>query len=569
MQPQIIVLRDGTDTSQGKPQIISNINACVGVVDIVRSTLGPCGMDKLIKNDRTTIVTNDGATVLASLEIVHPAAQCMVEIAQAQDIEAGDGTTTTAVLAGELLLESKFLLEDGFHPRTIIRGLQLASAKATEFIQASAIKPDSADDEAKRYDRLLKCASTSLNSKLISSEKDFFARMAVDSILTIGPKGSLSHVGIKKVPGGAMKESFMVKGVAFQKTFSYAGFEQQPKCIKGAKVLLLNVELELKSECDSGEVRLKNPAEFQSIVNAEWEIIMDKLEKCVAVGSNVVLSKKPIGDLATQFFADRNIFCAGRVAQSDCDRVAMATGAKLQHTTSDLSVSDLGYSGLFEEKQVGAERYNIFSACEDAKTVTLVLRGGAPQFIDEAERSLHDALVIVKRAVDNSAIVAGAGAIDMAIARHIREYSKSIDDKLQLVVESFARAMEIIPRQIAENAGHDASAIMSKLRHKHFGCDDGALYGVDAISGGILNAYEALIWEPDIVKIGAIRAATEASTVILSIDETIKVPEAEAPQPQGMPRGQGTGGASLSKEGMGGMFKNMPGTKTLKGRGGR
>ena len=568
MQPQIILLRDGTDTSQGKPQLISNINACMGVVDIVRTTLGPCGMDKLIKNGRNeTIVTNDGATVLACLDIVHPAAKCMAEIAQAQDIEAGDGTTTTAVLSGEFLQEAKFLVEDGFHPRTIIQGLQDACAKAVECIESAAIQPVGIDTDENRYDRLVKCASTSLNSKLISSEKAFFAKMAVDSILTIGRKGSLSLVGMKKVAGGSMRESFLVKGVAFQKTFSYAGFEQQPKRLESPKILLLNVELEMKSELDTGEVRLKNPDEFQSIVDAEWSIIMEKLEKCVEMGTNIVLSKKPIGDLATQFFADRNIFCAGRVAASDCERVALATGAKMQHTVNGLTADVLGKSSLFEEKQVGGERYNIFSGCEDARTVTIVLRGGAPQFIDEAERSLHDALVIVKRAVENSAIVPGAGAIDMEVSRCLREYAKTIEGKTQLVVESFARAMEIIPRQISENAGHDTPAIMNKLRQKHFGSEGGKNYGVDTLTGGIIDAYEALIWEPQLVKIGAVKAATEAACVILSIDETIKVPEAEDPQPVGQPRAPG--GPSISQQGMGGMFKNMPGTTTLKGRGGR
>ncbi|KNH06388.1 T-complex protein 1 subunit eta-like protein [Perkinsela sp. CCAP 1560/4] len=570
MQPQVIVLRDGTDTSQGKPQVIANINACMGIVDIVRTTLGPCGMDKLIRNANSPpCVTNDGATVLALLEIAHPAAKCMAEIAQSQDIEAGDGTTTTVVLGGEILQEAKFLIEEGYHPRTIIQGLQLACSRATEFIQSVAVLPSSAENEQARYERLIKCASTSLNSKLISSEKAFFAQMAVDAVLSTGSGGSLSLVGVKKVPGGGMRDSFLVKGVAFQKTFSYAGFEQQPKRIESPRILLLNVELEMKSEADNGEVRLKNPAQFQSIVDAEWKIIMDKLEKCVALGANVILSQKPIGDLATQFFADRGVFCAGRVASSDCERIAFATGARLQHTVNSLSSEVHGRSELFEERQVGAERFNIFSGCEEAKTVTIVLRGGAPQFIDEAERSLHDALVIVQRAGENAAILAGAGAIDMEIAKDQRKYAQSIDGKLHFVIESFARALEVIPRTLAENAGHDAAAIMNLMRHTHYHSTEGQYDGVDTLTGGIINALDAYIWEPEVVKSGALRAATEAACVILSIDETIKVPEVEMPANAPTPQGGAGGRSEISKHGMGGMFKNMPGTTTLKGRGGK
>jgi len=439
---------------------------------------------------------------------------------------------------------------------------------AIEFIQKVSIRPGSDESSEDRRERLRKCASTSLNSKLISSEKEFFANMAVDAVTTIG-SGNISLVGIKKVQGGSMRDSFLVNGVAFQKTFSYAGFEQQPKRIEKPKILLLNVELEMKSETDTGEVRLKDPDQFQSIVDAEWRIIMDKLEKCVAVGANVVLSQKPIGDIATQFFADRGVFCAGRVARDDCERVTKATGATMQHTVNNLTAEALGSSLLFEERQVGAERFNIFSDCDGTKTATIVLRGGASQFIDEAERSLHDALVVVKRAGDNTAVVAGAGAIDMEIAKHLKERAKNIDGKLHFVVLSFARALEIIPRTLAENAGHDALVLMNRLRHHHFNTTSGQYSGVNTMNGEIINALEAYILEPEVVKIGAIQGATEAACVILSIDETIKVPEVEQPQNVGKPRGPPGGRSDVSKHGMGGMFKNMPGTTTLKGRGGK
>eukprot|EP00759_Apiculatamorpha_spiralis_P016111 PhF_6_TR22500/c1_g1_i1/m.31901/K09499/CCT7; T-complex protein 1 subunit eta len=569
MQPQIILLREGTDTSQGKPQLVSNINACLSIVDIVKTTLGPCGMDKLIHIQRDPCISNDGATVLAQLDIVHPAAKCLVEIARAQDMEVGDGTTTTTVLAGEFLREAKGLVEDGIHPQVIIQSFRQACAKAIQVVQSNAVQfaGKTAEEE---QEQLIKCAATALNSKLISGEKDYFARMAVKAILSLDEDKDMSFIGIKKVQGGAMKDSFLVDGVAFKKTFSYAGFEQQPKFFENPKILLLNVELELKAEKDNAEIRMKDPSQYQSIVDAEWKIIYNKLENCVNTGAKIVLSKLPIGDLATQYFADRNIFCAGRVTADDMNRVARATGAKVQNTTNNITVDLLGTCAKFEENQVGQERYNLFTGCLGAKTSTIILRGGAEQFIDEAERSLHDALMIVKRAVKNKAVVAGGGAIDMEISKSLREHSRTIRGKQQLVINSFARAMEVIPRLLAENSGFDSSDILNKLRHKHHTAEDGKWFGVDVLKGDICNTYQSFVWEPTIVKINALNSATEAACVILSIDETIKNQESEAANRAGpVGRPGGNPNMSMSKAGMAGMARNMPGVKTLKGKGGR
>jgi T-complex protein 1 subunit eta len=524
-------------------------------------------MDKLIHTQRDPCISNDGATVLAQLDIVHPAAKCLVEIARAQDMEVGDGTTTTTVLAGEFMREAKSLIEDGIHPQVIIQGFRLSCAKAVSVVQNLAVQ-FSAKSPEEQMQQLTMCASTALNSKLISGEKDYFSKMAVTAVMSLDEDKDLSYIGIKKVQGGAMRDSFLVDGVAFKKTFSYAGFEQQPKFFEKPKILLLNVELELKAEKDNAEVRMKDPSQYQSIVDAEWKIIYTKLEKCVATGAQIVLSKLPIGDLATQYFADRNIFCAGRVTADDMNRVAVATGGKVQNTTNNITVDLLGTCTTFEEKQVGNERYNLFTGCHAAKTSTIILRGGAEQFIDEAERSLHDAIMIVKRAVKNKAVVAGGGAIDMEISKALREYARSIRGKQQLVVNSFARAMEVIPRLLAENSGFDSSDILNKLRHKHHTSDEGKWFGVDVIKGDIINTFEIFVWEPQLVKINALNSATEAACVILSIDETIKNQESEAAN-RAAPVGGRPGGMNMSKAGMGGMARGMPGVKTLKGKGGR
>ena len=393
---------------------------------------------------------------------------------------------------------------------------------------------------------LRKCAETTLNSKLVAGEKAFFAEMVVDTIGCLDPQTlDPRMIGVKKVPGGAMRDSFLVNGVAFKKTFSYAGFEQQPKSFDSPKILALNIELELKSERDNAEVRLNDPSEYQSIVDAEWNIIYAKLDKCVATGANVVLSRLAIGDLATQYFADRGIFCAGRVPEEDMSRVTQATGAQVQTTVNALDPAGgfLGSCARFEERQVGGERFNVFSGCPAAKTATLVLRGGADQFIDEAERSLHDALQIVRRAIKNAAVVPGGGAIDMAVSRVLRDYAVTLPGKAQMFITAYARALEVIPRQLTDNSGFDATDVLNALRQKHALPEgQGARFGVDCVTGGILDTYEAFIWEPALVKINALSSATEAACLVLSIDETVRNPRSEAPDGGPAMPGRGGGG---------------------------
>lgn len=372
--------------------------------------------------------------------------------------------------------------------------------------------------------------------------------MVVDTIACLDPETlDPRMIGIKKVPGGAMRDSFLVNGVAFKKTFSYAGFEQQPKAFDSPKILALNIELELKSERDNAEVRLSDPSEYQSIVDAEWNIIYSKLDKCVATGAKVVLSRLAIGDLATQYFADRGIFCAGRVPEEDMSRVTQATGAQVQTTVNALDPAGgfLGTCTRFEERQVGGDRFNLFSGCPGARTATLVLRGGAEQFIDEAERSLHDALQIVRRAIKNAVVVPGGGAIDMAVSRALRDFAATLPGKAQMFIAAYARALEVIPRQLTDNSGFDATDVLNALRQKHALPDgQGARFGVDCVTGGITDTYAAFIWEPALVKINALSSATEAACLVLSIDETVRNPRSEAPDggPVMPGGGRGAGG---------------------------
>lgn len=532
LQPTILLLKEGTDQSQGKGQLISNINACIAVVDTVKTTLGPRGMDKMIVQGSgekaSTTISNDGATIMKLLDIVHPAAKTMVDIAKSQDEEVGDGTTSVVVLAGEILKEAKSFVEEGVHPQVIIRGYRRACELAKAKVKELSVSIDE-KNESEKKNLLEKCAATALNSKLLASHKDFFSKMIVDAVLRLDDDLNIDLIGIKKESGGSLEDSFLVDGVAFKKTFSYAGFEQQPKSFKNPKIICLNIELELKSEKENAEIRINSSKAYQEIVDAEWKIIYEKLEKIVASGAQIILSRLAIGDLATQYFADRGLFCAGRVTDDDLKRVCAATGASVQTTVTNIIPSVLGSCEKFEERQIGGQRYNIFTGCSKARTATIILRGGGEQFIDEAERSIHDSIMIVRRARKHSSIVAGGGAIEMEISRYLRDYSRTIEGKQQLIINAYAKALEVIPRQVADNAGFDSTNILNSLRKKHNQAD-GKWFGVDIENEDICNTYETFVWEPTLVKTNALTAATEAACIILSVDETVKNEQSEKPQ---------------------------------------
>lgn len=542
MQPQILLLKEGTENAQGKQQVISNINACCAIVDAIRSTLGPRGMDKLIVDNRgKATISNDGATIMKLLDVVHPAAKTLVDIAKSQDAEVGDGTTSVVILAGEFLKQCKPFVEEGVHPRVIIRAFRKATKLALDRISELAVKINK--DNPEEYKSLLmKCAATSMSSKLIHQQKEYFSKMVVDAVMMLDELLPLNMIGIKKVQGGALEDTVLVPGVAFKKTFSYAGFEMQKKTYKNPKIALLNIELELKAEKDNAEVRLDNVEEYQKVVDAEWNILYDKLDRIEKSGASVVLSKLPIGDVATQYFADRDMFCAGRVPDEDLLRTMKACGGAIQSTVHDLNDETLGTCETFEEKQVGGERFNFFYGCPKSTSCTIILRGGAEQFMEETERSLHDAIMIVRRAMKNDSVVAGGGAIDMELSKYLRNYARTIAGKEQLIIGAMAKAFEVIARQLCDNAGFDATNILNKLRQKH--AQEGVWFGVDVMNEDIADNFEACVWEPAIVKSNAITAASEATCLLLSVDETVKNPRSGQGDQQvagGMPGGMGRG----------------------------
>lgn len=517
----VIVLKEGTDTSQGIGQLVSNINACTVLVDTVKTTLGPRGMDKLMVTvGRPALITNDGATIMKNLDIVHPAALTLVDIARAQDAEVGDGTTSVVVLAGEILTRVKPLLEDGLAPQVVIRGLRMGMAEAVNVLEKVKVKLDSKDRVW-----LEKCAGTAMNSKLIHHQRAFFSKLVTDAVLTLdaGDLDTVKMIGMKKIPGGGLEDSELIEGVAFEKTFSYAGFEQQPKSFDNPKIVLLNVELELKAERDNAEVRIDRVSEYQAIVDAEWQILYDKLDAIVKSGAQIVLSRLPIGDVATQYFADRNLFCAGRVPIDDLERVSSAIGAPILSTVHQIDTAT-GTCGRFEERQIGGKRVNVFTGCPRAKTCTILLRGGSDQFLAEVERSLNDAVLIVKRAILSKDLIAGGGAVEMQVALGVRKAALSTPGTAQVIMCAYGQAFEAIPRQLCENSGLDPTDTLAKLRKAH---SDGKKWaGVDcssAVAGStVVDMWEAGVWEPAIVKRNMICSATEAAISILSVDLTIR-----------------------------------------------
>lgn len=560
-------------------------------------------MDKLVYSRGVASISNDGAEILKLLDIVHPAAKILVDIAKSQDNEVGDGTTGVTLLACELLKQAKVFIEDGEHPQTIIKGYRKASLLVQNKIDAIAIDIEDlkslesfrdiqSTKDIELNDILQYCAATALNSKLIAKNKLFFSQMCVEAINCLSEEDEfdLKLVGIKKVTGGSVTDSQLIKGVAFKKTFSYAGFEQQPKKLINPKILVLNVELELKSEKDIAEVRVKSADDYQSIVDAEWQIIYEKLDNCVKTGAKIVLSRLPIGDLATQYFADRDIFCAGRCVPEDLDRVCEATGAKVTSTCNNLDPNIiLGTCGVFEERQVGGERFNFFKDCTKTKTATILIRGGSKQFVEEAHRSIHDALMVVKRTKQAATVVPGGGAIEMILSKYIQNEAKTISGKQQIILEGVSKALEIIPRQLCDNAGLDSTVILNKLRKKHAdfqksntgtdGDKQECYFGVDVNHKDICDTLKTLVWEPSLNKRSAIVAASEAACLILSIDETVKNPKSQQDQMEQRGQLRGGGGpspqpmsAAMGGQGLKGMGQAMAGGKgvrTLKGRRGR
>ncbi|KAI5190751.1 T-complex protein 1 subunit eta [Nematocida sp. AWRm77] len=502
----VLILKEETDTRFGRNQVIRNIEMCEKIADILKTTLGPNGMDKMFFDANNMLITNDGATIMKSLEIVDPAAKVLLNISESQDKDIGDGTTSVVLLSAAMLRCLKPLIKENVSISMITQCLERT---------LSFIGRKSREQVVSFYEESLQMlAETSLNSKILNTHKKHFGEIVVQTLGTPD-----SGMLIKKVSGGSIAESCAVNGVVFEKCFTYAGYEQQPKRIERPMIALLKIELEWKSEIDNSEMRIAGAEEYAKVVSAEWKLITDKLNKIIETGASVVLSSLPIGDYATQYFAKHNVFSAGRVPEEEMARMAAAFGGRTVSTVSLLSDTSLARCQLFEEKELGRTRYNFFysTSTQKTKVSTVILRGPGAEILAEVERSFHDSMAVTRRTANKKEIVAGGGAFEMEISRELREYSASLSTGEKFVIKALSEAFEIIPFHLAKNFGQDAIHTLQMLRKAHH--EGLKNYGV--CEGGIEDSFSSYVIEPLEVKTHMIQAAISAAIAILSIDATI------------------------------------------------
>ena len=545
----VIVLREGTGRTTGREALKNNIMAAKIVAEAVKSTLGPCGMDKmLVTSFGDVAITNDGATIMKELDVQHPAAKMLVEVAKAQDNEVGDGTTTAVVLAGELLSKAEGLVDKNVHPTVIIEGFKKASEKAQEILDKIAIPVSFTDDKTLRI-----VAMTSLASKGINVAVDHFAKLTVDAVKQVAEevdgkfKVDIDLIKIVKKHGKSLDETELVKGMVIDKEVASS---QMPKLIEGAKIALLNAKLEIEKTEFDAKINIESPDQMKLFLDEEERMLKQMADTVAKAGANVILCEKGIDDVVLHFLTKAGVLAVKSVSSSDMEKLARATGGKIMSSVKDLTADALGKAKKVEEVKIGDDKLIYIRECKNPKAVTIVIRGGSTHVIDEAERSLHDGLCVVRNAVEDGKIVAGGGAPEAEVAKNLRRYAVKVGGREQLAVEAFAEAVEAIPLTLAENAGLDPIDVMVALRAKHENPAN-KYFGIEVTTGEIKNMLDLLVLEPLRVKLQVIKSATEAANMILKIDDLISVKGGKGPaMPPGMPPG-GMGG--MGGMGMGGM----------------
>lgn len=514
----ILILKEGTKRETGKDAMRNNIQAAIAIADAVRSTLGPRGMDKMLVDSLgDVVITNDGVTIMKEIEVEHPAAKMIVEVAKTQDTEVGDGTTTAVMLAGELLKQAQTLLDQNVHPTVISSGYRMASEKAKEVLDRIATKISEKDE-----DILLKIAKTALGSKSASMSKDLLAKISVNAVKKIVENidgkiiADLNNVQVIKKQGGSIDDTQIIEGVIVDKEKAHP---DMPQVVKKAKIALLNAALEIKKPEIDTNIQIRDPTMIHSFLQEEEKMLREMVDKVAATGANVVISQKGIDDMAQHFLAKKGIYAARRVKKSDMEKLEKATGAKIVMNLDDLTPNDLGYAEKVEEVKIGDDHLTFVTGCKNPKAVSILVRGGTEHVVDEIERSLQDALHVVAKAIEDGKIVVGAGAAATEIALALREYASTVGGREQLAIEKFADAMEIVPRTLSENAGLDPIDLIIDLRKAHK--EGKKTYGVDVFSGQVADMWEQGVLEPIRVGQQAIDSATEAAVMILRIDDVV------------------------------------------------
>lgn len=514
----ILVLPEGTLRTLGRDAQHNNIAAAKAVADAVRTTLGPKGMDKmLVDNLGDIVITNDGVTILEEMQIEHPAAKMMVEVAKTQNEEVGDGTTTAAILAGELLKKAEGLLDQNIHPTVITKGYKIASEKALEILSSISeeIKPEDTNT-------LIKIAMTSMSGKSAERASEHLAKLVVEAVKTVmemvDNKITINKddVKLEKKQGGSSEETELIKGIIIDKEVVHPAM---PKHVHSARIALLDASLEIEKTETEAQIQITSPNQLQTYLEEEEKILKNMVEKVAISGCNVLFCQKGIDDVAQHYLAKKGILTARRVKKSDIEKLARATGGRIISNLSDLSKEDLGFAGVVEEEKIAGDQMIFVRECKNPKSVSILIRGGTEHVVDEVERSLEDALGSLVSALEVGKVVAGGGAPEEAIAKGLREFAQSSTGREQLAIMAFAEAVEIIPRTLAENAGLDPIDILVEIRSAHE--ENKITYGVDVFTGKVVDMRAKGVIEPLKIKTQAIKSAAEAAEMILRIDDII------------------------------------------------
>jgi thermosome len=517
-QTPVLILREGTKREKGKGAQMGNIAAAKAIGEAVRSTLGPRGMDKMLVDSMgDVVITNDGVTILKEIDVEHPAAKMIVEVAKTQDEECGDGTTTAVILAGELLKRAEGLIEQNIHPTVIAAGYRLASQKAQEILKTVGIKV--APDDAEMLNDI---ATTAMISKSVSASRNILADIAVKAVLSIAEKKDgkfevdQDNIQIVKKVGGSMEESKMISGIILDKEVVHSGM---PKKVENAKIALIDSAMEVKKTEIDAKIEITDPSQLQAFLNEEEKMLKKMVDIVKKTGANVAFCQKGIDDLVQHYLAKEGIYAVRRAKKSDMEKLAKATGATIATKLDDLKASDLGFAALVEEKKIGGDLMTFVTGCKNPKAVSILIRGGTEHVIDEIERSLDDAISVIGLALEDGVLVTGGGSTAVEIALKLREYAASVGGREQIAIDQFANAMEIIPTTLAENAGLDPIDVLIEMRKAH---KDGKKYaGINVFTGKIVDMKNEKVLEPIRVGKQAINSATEAAVMILRIDDVI------------------------------------------------
>ena len=535
---QVMVLPEGTMRDTGKAAQRMNIMAAKAVAEAVRTTLGPKGMDKMLTDSLgDVVITNDGVTILDEMEIKHPAAKMMVEVAKAQDSEVGDGTTSAVIISGELLKRAEGLIDQNIHPTTIAQGYRMAKEKALKHVISI-----SQDVKINDKDLLAKIAMTAMTGKSSEAAKDSLAKIAVDAVVQVAeetPKKiviDLDHIKVEKKEGGSTDDTEFITGVIVDKERVHASM---PANVKDAKIALLNTAVEVKSTETDAKIQITDPNQLQAFLDQEEKMIRDMVDKIVASGANAIFCQKGIDDIAQHLLAKKKLFVVRRVKKSDMEKLARATGARIVTSIDDLSKSDLGYAGHVDERKIAKDAMTFVTGCKDPKSVSILVRGGTEHVVDEIERAMEDAIGGVSAALEVGKAVGGGGAPESDIAKELRSYAEKVGGREQLAINAFADAIEIIPRTLAENAGLDPIDVLVELRTAHE--KGGKWMGLDVFKGKAQDMWKDGVIEPLKIKTQAIKSAAEAAEMILRIDDVILASKLSdgGGMPPGMPPGMG------------------------------